>query len=349
MPRHAAPCAQTQFWDYLEGHLVNQLFVNTDYRGTELPRHRLGYVLEVDKMIGAVRFEQKRVKLDRRRCAVPPVYEELIPACYPRIRTEFDVDSQAFGPEDRFEPVSTGFFVDVGFKRFVEDIPNDATPDEAIERLESLRNDSWVDLQTREVHVKFTVYNPAVDLFCYVDLEFAFLHTGGIAVSSKFRTISMLRQWLLLTPTRIFFPPSVEHELLFVLELVFLLIVLFMLVGEVRQFARLGFYMYISSVWNVIDVLNLSLFIIFFFYRFFFIGAAHGGARPRARFFARHSPLARSAAAAARARRTRWGAQGSRRCSTSAPRRTRSPSSGTWPSSCTSRTTSPRSTACSRT
>lgn len=28
---------------------------------------------------------------------------------------------------------------------------------------------------------------------------------------------------------------------------------------------------YISSVWNVIDVLNLSLFVVFFFYRFYFV------------------------------------------------------------------------------
>lgn len=51
-------------------------------------------MLEVDKLIGAVRLEQRRVRLDRSACAVPPVYAGLIDRCYPRIRSELDVSSE---------------------------------------------------------------------------------------------------------------------------------------------------------------------------------------------------------------------------------------------------------------
>eukprot|EP00304_Pavlova_gyrans_P012362 CAMPEP_0206063102 /NCGR_PEP_ID=MMETSP1466-20131121/58059_1 /ASSEMBLY_ACC=CAM_ASM_001126 /TAXON_ID=44452 /ORGANISM="Pavlova gyrans, Strain CCMP608" /LENGTH=689 /DNA_ID=CAMNT_0053438471 /DNA_START=131 /DNA_END=2200 /DNA_ORIENTATION=+ len=262
---------ESQFWDYLEEQAIPTLFVREDANGDVLPPDQRGYVLRVNKLIGAVRLEQKRVELDPGRCTVPPVYASLIDNCYPSIRTEFDVSDESYGREDRFSAVSTGFFVDVGGQRFVQDFANDAHPDDVVDELRKLRNDSWVDLQTREVHLLFTVYNPAVDLFCNVDLEFKFLHTGGVRPESRFRTVNMLRQWLLLTPSRVFFPPGVEHQLLFIAEMVFFLIVLGMVVAEVRQLARVGWLAYISSVWNVIDVLNLSLFIVFFFYRFFFV------------------------------------------------------------------------------
>lgn len=150
--------------------------------------------------------------------------------------------ARRYGPEDRFTSTATGFFADFGGQRFVQDLPNDASVDDVIATLRSLRKDSWIDAQTREVRVIFTVYNPAADLFCNVQLFFHFAHTGGIRVEASFRTISMLRQWLLLTPTRTFFPPELRHQLLFALELSFLLMVLAMVVAEVRQLARLGWF-----------------------------------------------------------------------------------------------------------
>lgn len=142
--------------------------------------------------------------------------------------------------EDQFTPTAAGFFAGFGGQRFVQDIPNDSTAKDAIQVIQGLRNASWVDRQTREVAVIFTVYNPAVDLFCNARLTFEFLHTGGIRTRSQFRTISMLRQWLLLTPSRLSFPPDLKHRLLFACEMAFLMIVLAMVAGEVRQLARLG-------------------------------------------------------------------------------------------------------------
>jgi hypothetical protein len=207
------------------------------------------------------------------------VYADLIDNCYPRIRTELDVDTSPYGPEDSYEPTSSGFFAGFGGKRFVLDISNEATADAAAAAVRALRNGTWVDRQTRDVVVIFTVYNPAADLFCNVQVRFEFLHTGGIRTRAQLRTFSMLRQWLLLTPTRVAFPPDLRHRLLLALEIVFLLIVLAMVVGEVRQMARLGWGAYLSSVWNVIDFLNLSLFLVFFFYRFFFVGTRRPCAR----------------------------------------------------------------------
>lgn len=262
---------EPQFWDFLETTFVPAVFVNSDQNGDRLPPERLGYLMDVHKILGAVRFEQKRVKRQISSCAIPPVYASLIDNCYSRIRSELDVSDLAYGPEGQFVPTSTGFFVNVGGQRFVQDLASDLDPNLAIAKLEQLRNQSWIDRQTRQVNVVMTVYNPAVDLFCVVSLQFDFLHTGGIRTSSTYRTVSMLRQWLLLTPTRIFFPPSLKHKVAFAVEVTFLLIIIALVVAEVRQLARIGWWAYISSVWNGIDVINLSLFIVFFFFRFLFI------------------------------------------------------------------------------
>jgi len=44
-----------------------------------------------------------------------------------------------------------------------------------------------------------------------------------------------------------------------------------MVIGETRQLIQLGWATYILSVLNMIDFLNLGLFIVFYFYRFFFV------------------------------------------------------------------------------
>lgn len=54
-----------------------------------------------------------------------------------------------------------------------------------------LREYLWIDRSTRVVMVDFTVYNANVNLFCAVRLAFEFQPTGGLLLSSSFRTVKV--------------------------------------------------------------------------------------------------------------------------------------------------------------
>ena len=55
----------------------------------------------------------------------------------------------------------------------------------------------WIDRSTRVVMVDFTVYNANVNLFCVVKLAFEFPPTGGLMLSSSFRTVKVRRKFSL--------------------------------------------------------------------------------------------------------------------------------------------------------
>ena len=50
----------------------------------------------------------------------------------------------------------------------------------ANKQLNLLRNASWVDRYTRAVFLEFTLYNPNINLFAYVNYLFEMPATGGV-------------------------------------------------------------------------------------------------------------------------------------------------------------------------
>ena len=60
--------------------------------------------------------------------------------------------------------------------------------------IRELREFLWIDRATRIVAIDFTVYNANVNLFCVVKLAFEFPPTGGIELSSSFRTVKVKKQ-----------------------------------------------------------------------------------------------------------------------------------------------------------
>lgn len=71
----------------------------------------------------------------------------------------------------------------------------------ATKQLTKLLNYSWVDHYTRSVFLEFTIYNPNMNLFAYVNYLFEFPSTGGVLpfervmsfqVSSTFAILDLL-------------------------------------------------------------------------------------------------------------------------------------------------------------
>ena len=57
--------------------------------------------------------------------------------------------------------------------------------------IEKLKDNGWIDRQTRAVFVEFTIYNPNINLFSSCLILFEFISTGQIIKSSQFSPINL--------------------------------------------------------------------------------------------------------------------------------------------------------------
>ena len=145
-------------WDYLTDVLVPSVFpveseLDPDTKNT---------------MIGAMQLQQTRTNRNE-NCPVPPIYHPTIKGCYPSLR-DAPASTNRFGREKQFEAVEIGLSPFTEWV-FVQNVSAALNRSAALAAFEKLREQEWIDLETRIVNVLFTFYNPAIDMFCAVCSE----------------------------------------------------------------------------------------------------------------------------------------------------------------------------------
>ena len=66
---------------------------------------------------------------------------------------------------------------------------------EMLANISTLKELSWMDVQTRGVIIQMSLYNPNVNLFIFVTLLAEFLPTGGVYTSARVEPISLLNYY----------------------------------------------------------------------------------------------------------------------------------------------------------
>jgi len=206
-------------------------------------------------LIGAIQLQQLRVS-KHEKCPTPAMYVPFIQECYPGLGAE---STDRYGAYLQFVPTSVGGVAGLlQSEAFVQNLRSDLNASEAARQLGILRDTGWVDLQTRVIRILLTYYNPTVDLFCSVTLLLNYLETGGIETKSFFRTIDPQRHVAVLTNSAVvrYFPPSALDYALLGVEAVFWILVLLRLIVEIRFVCSFGLYLWVASIWHVIDFFN---------------------------------------------------------------------------------------------
>ena len=98
-----------------------------------------------------------------------------------------------FSPICAETPCDDSFFAEADDAKYIWTLPINITAASARARLAKLRERRWIDLQTRELKVYLTVYNPAVDLFSAIELQMEMRQSGGVEVAANFKTFNMVR------------------------------------------------------------------------------------------------------------------------------------------------------------
>ena len=294
-------------WEYLENHLIDVVYgeIDTPQEGDDdaaaaevasnetstddtAPAGRWGYILDVNRLIGAVELKQRRVLPT---CEVPPVYETSIDSCYPDLATGTSDDQPYGGPNGTAFTSEKDGLLDQG-SVFRVTLPINLTMAAARARVVALEDAQWIDLRTREVAVHLTVYNPAIDLFCNVEILMSPKASGGVVVSSRFLTVNLVRHMLLLTSARDLFPARPLDYAYFAIEVIFYTLAFGMWIQTIMRMCALGPYRcaegrvsntrgrgvqpshtsltplclplhrYFTSAWNVLDLVNLSMLLV---------------------------------------------------------------------------------------
>ena len=294
-------------WEYLENHLIDVVYgeIDTPQEGDDdaaaaevasnetstddtAPAGRWGYILDVNRLIGAVELKQRRVLPT---CEVPPVYETSIDSCYPDLATGTSDDQPYGGPNGTAFTSEKDGLLDQG-SVFRVTLPINLTMAAARARVVALEDAQWIDLRTREVAVHLTVYNPAIDLFCNVEILMSPKASGGVVVSSRFLTVNLVRHMLLLTSARDLFPARPLDYAYFAIEVIFYTLAFGMWIQTIMRMCALGpyrcaegrvsdrggaaysprtphsprsaslHYRYFTSAWNVLDLVNLSMLLV---------------------------------------------------------------------------------------
>lgn len=125
----------------------------------------------------------------------------------------------------------------------------------AIQTIEKLKENLWIDRGTRAVFIDFTTYNPNINLYVVTKLIAEFPATGGMFTSWQFRTLNLLEN-------------SSQAQIgLYICFIMFLFFIIYYLIEEFFEIKALGFIPYLqSSGWNYLDlfIILISIALVFF-------------------------------------------------------------------------------------
>ncbi|CAF0734186.1 unnamed protein product [Rotaria sordida] len=244
------------FWNVMDGPILDGLFNQKWYNGDSLTDDQYGYVLFENKILGLPRLRQLRVTNDS--CIVHKKFRSTIHECYASYSSSKE-DHSSYEPQNDNLTSSAWHYKTSSELRgsstsglisrydgggFVQDLTvnyNDAKAE-----LNSLNNNLWLDRGTRVVFLDFTVYNANINLFCQIKLTVEFPASGGAVPSKTFTTVKLIR-----------YVSSMDYFVL-ACEILFVIFTIYYTVEEIIEIARFKFR-YFKTVWNVLDVVIILI------------------------------------------------------------------------------------------
>jgi len=244
-----------EFWEYMKAPLLNGLFESPD---VGLGR---GYIYGQNYIVGTVRIRQVRTRTGT--CDIEDDFKTVIPFCVDKYRSS-NVEKAPHTPllKPYRSPSELGTTRQLARLQhfegggYVEDFSISDNVTVHLEHMTELENAGWIDLQTRVVWVDFTTYNANLNLFHIAQMAFEFLPSGGVFPSYTFRVARLYK-----------YADTILGRAQLAGEIVILFFVVCYLIQEVYELWRLGCIQYWQNGWNVIDLINMLLFLVVFVMR----------------------------------------------------------------------------------
>ncbi|KPM02768.1 polycystin-2-like protein, partial [Sarcoptes scabiei] len=240
--------------------LINGLYWDKWYNNESIFSFKS--ILYENYLLGAPRMRQIRVRNDS--CEIHTDFQRAIFSCYNHYSKIYEdrdnihekrmpefvwEEIRSFAKNDVWGQLSTysgegGYIVKLSLNKTI-----------AIQTIEKLKENLWIDRGTRAVFIDFTTYNPNINLYVVTKLIAEFPATGGMFTSWQFRTLNLLEN-------------SSQAQIgLYICFIMFLFFIIYYLIEEFFEIKALGFIPYLqSSGWNYLDlfIILISIALVFF-------------------------------------------------------------------------------------
>ncbi|XP_037955786.1 polycystic kidney disease 2-like 1 protein [Teleopsis dalmanni] len=242
-----------EWWLYAENGFAPALL--GDNNGNDVINER--YFLEENILLGAPRLRQIRVKSDS--CHIPDAFKRYFSDCYAQYHEtteekEADFQGSKFYTLDELNdrPIWAKYATYYG-AGYVQEL--DYNMNATIDTLESLKEEKWIDRATRVVVLEFGLYNANGDFFTNVKIIAETPISGGIITSKRLESFNTHEIW------------TDDDYLLIICAIIFYIMIVFYTTQAVREWRLVGWRNYFSSLWNIVDVLILTMAYLAFVYQ----------------------------------------------------------------------------------
>jgi polycystin 1L2 len=246
------------FFEWANSTLVDGLYWDRWYNSD--PVHYSGFTKgDVGKLLGGARLRQIRVK--NGSCNVPGTFEKQIKECYSQKKAGNERGSFGLGwtdsgnttdPPWRWSSVSEldgvaywgklDVYSGDGYVQYLEN-----TRSKARNVLATLKDNLWIDRQTRAVFVEFTLYNANANLFQSVTFLIEFPATGGAVPSYQFLSVRLIRYI------------SSLDSLKMACEIMFIFFILLYTYRFCKEARNTGIKAFMKFFWTWVDICLLLL------------------------------------------------------------------------------------------
>jgi len=252
------------FWQYIQPFATAAVIDN-------------GFIARHNRVVGTVQLRQLRV--EQRECPLKLFKgDPRFGSCYPAYSEQVQT-TESFGSVPGANPgmnrTFTGKFayqvdlmdgssctsIHTGIEYpaggYIVELP--AKPEEIAPALKKLREEWWIDLQTRVVLVEFNTYNANVDLITAVRLIFEFSAAGSVYTSATVMTFRPFRYY------------TGYDWIVFSIEALILIYMAAFAFLESKRLQMEGFYTYFTDFWHIAEWCNVVGFVISIFLRIIFL------------------------------------------------------------------------------
>ncbi|XP_015414839.1 PREDICTED: polycystic kidney disease 2-like 1 protein isoform X3 [Myotis davidii] len=247
--------SMADFWDFAQGPLLDSLYWTKWYNNQSLGRGSHSFIYYENLLLGVPRLRQLRVRNDS--CVVHEDFREDIVSCYDVYSPDKE-EQLPFGPlngtawtyhspDELGGSSHWGQLTIYSGGGYYLDLPG--SQQGSAEALRGLQESLWLDRGTRVVFIDFSVYNANVNLFCVLRLVVEFPATGGAIPSWQIRTVKLIRY--------------VSNWDFFIVgcEIIFCIFIFYYVVEEILEL-HVHRLRYLSSIWNILDLVVILLSIV---------------------------------------------------------------------------------------
>jgi hypothetical protein len=243
---------------FLGETFVNVFFDDTRYNGESSTEEERKYILYTDKILGQIRFLQKRVKND----SCDKYFSDRLglkgKECFAQFNEENEYKEDIEIPEgvdskyaDWFKYTSvsdprslSGVSVSYELNGYMAFIEGNTIKQDAIDALDVIMED-WINAQTRLLLINANLCNQNIDICVSFELSFEFVPGGAVLPKENIYLFRVNRNWRTSDKLRIGFDITIA------------IIMVYFLVDLILRIRASGFRAVFSEIWSWFEVLLL--------------------------------------------------------------------------------------------